>query len=91
MHHVALHRSCCTHLSLASKHLRATPSAKRQLLQVGHEQNLAAWLGHCYRENTDRVYGGGFRRALDAFQAIGLKPLMQHVAQHGTLPDCTPA
>ena len=91
LHHVLLHRGCCTHMLSVCKHLRAALSANRKVLQVGHDAKLIDWLRQRYHDNPDPVYGGGFRRAVNAFQAIGLKQLLQHVAQHGTLPEYTPA
>lgn len=38
------------------------------------------------RTNTDKVYGDGFRAALEALQKYGLRNVLLHVKRHHFLP-----
>jgi hypothetical protein len=46
----------------------------------------AAQLAHAIRSDTSEVYGGGVRDALAAYQALGLRPLLESVRRTGRLP-----
>ena len=57
------------------------------LLQVTWFERLSSYHGHQTRTNTDKVYGDGFRAALEAFQQYGLRNVLLHVKKHHFLPS----
>lgn len=60
--------------------------AQQASYKDAYEERLAAYLGHAIRTDRSRVYGDGFRAALDAFQRHGLPAVLAHVRQTGELP-----
>jgi hypothetical protein len=54
--------------------------------QDEHEERLAAYFAHQIRADTSPTYGDGFRAAHEAFQVMGLAPLVEHVQRLGALP-----
>lgn len=60
------------------------------------EERIARVVEYEIQTDESVVYGDGFRLALAAYQALGLKPLLDHVSQCKTLltlatnPTCTP-
>eukprot|EP00211_Chloroparvula_japonica_P013149 CAMPEP_0119132096 /NCGR_PEP_ID=MMETSP1310-20130426/11450_1 /TAXON_ID=464262 /ORGANISM="Genus nov. species nov., Strain RCC2339" /LENGTH=141 /DNA_ID=CAMNT_0007122709 /DNA_START=48 /DNA_END=473 /DNA_ORIENTATION=+ len=52
-----------------------------------HEARLSAFHRNLIHEHPSLVYGDGFRAAYAAHHRFGLKPLLDHVAITGLLPE----
>jgi hypothetical protein len=50
------------------------------------DERTASFIGHQIRTDTSEVYGEGFRKALTAYQNLGLDTVLHHVIQSKTLP-----
>jgi hypothetical protein len=50
------------------------------------EEKLSAYFGHSIRTDTSAVYGDGFRRALQAFQEVGLPAILSHLKVEDNFP-----
>ena len=70
----------------AQEHLTCS-CLNRPLVQVTWFERLSSYHGHQTRTNQDKVYGDGFRAALEAFQQHGLRNVLLHVKKTHFLPS----
>lgn len=52
---------------------------------------MSAFIGHTIRTDGSAVYGDGFRRALRAFQEVGLQGVLRHLRSESEFPFTTGA
>ena len=54
-------------------------------------ERMSAFIGHTIRTDASAVYGDGFRRALRAFQEVGLQAMLSHLRSSSEFPFATGA